>query len=231
MSARHINPQKAGSDEVRRAVILGIEPQSLALSRQLKTQNWEVILADNDQTHVESLAEEDIDERFIEAINDETLSTLMTPKIDSLVAMLQDDNANLAACQIAFEQHGVKRIIVRLNDPSRVDEFEEFGTLIVNPTAAMVNLLDQYVRAPQSAALLMHDDPNQDVTQITITNRDVHGMLVRDLRLPTDVLILDVQRNGHSLVPNGYTTIHIGDELTMLGSPKSLEEITLRLGY
>ncbi len=56
-------------------------------------------------------------------------------------------------------------------------------------------------------------------------------MLVRELRLPEDVLLMDVNRNGHSLVPHGYTTLHTGDEVTLLGQPESLEAVTLRLGY
>lgn len=216
---------------MRNAVILGVESQSVALARQLTGQNWEVILADTDQSHVERLAAEDIDERHIAAINAETLNTLMSNNTDALVAMLPNDAENLAACQIACEAYGCKRIIVRLNDISLADQFKAFDALVVHPAAAMVNLLDQYVRAPQSAALLMHSDPTHDITQITVTNRDIHGMLVRDLRLPGDVLILDVQRNGHSLVPNGYTKIQRNDEITLLGSPQSLEEVTLRLGY
>ena len=53
----------------------------------------------------------------------------------------------------------------------------------------------------------------------------------RDVRLPEDVLLLDVTRNGPSLVPNGYTRLQQGDEVTLLGQPESLEAVTIRLGY
>lgn len=224
-------PGEAQPDELRHAVILGVEPQSMTLARELAQHDWDVKLADTNKEQVERLAAEDVDERYIEAVNLETLSTLITPATTAVVAMLEDDEENYQAVCIACENFGVKRMIVRLNDLSRMEAFEEIGALVVNPTSAMVNLLDQYVRNPQSASLLMHGDQTYEIAQVTVSNPDVNGLFVRDLRLPTDVLILGIARNGHSLVPNGYTAVHTEDEVVLIGSQQSLQEVTLKLGY
>ena len=97
--------------------------------------------------------------------------------------------------------------------------------------AVPVSLIDQGVRAPHSAALLMHTDPEREIIQVTVTNREVEGYYIRDLRLPSDILFLDISRNGHSIVPSGYVHLHLHDEVTLLGKPHSLQEVTLRLGY
>ena len=113
----------------------------------------------------------------------------------------------------------------------KLADFAETGALVVNPTAAMVTLLDQAVRAPQSVALLTHQDPDYDITQVTVTNPDLAGLLVRDLRLPADVLILEIARNGRSIMPNGYTAVRLRDEITFVGSPESLRHVTSRIRY
>jgi Trk K+ transport system NAD-binding subunit len=92
-------------------------------------------------------------------------------------------------------------------------------------------LLDQSIRATQTAAVLLHQNSGREMIQVTIKNREIDGLLVRDLRLPTDVLLLDVTRNGQSVVPNGYTKLMLEDEVTLIGHEPSLDEVTLRLGY
>jgi Trk K+ transport system NAD-binding subunit/Kef-type K+ transport system membrane component KefB len=224
-------PEQAQSNQQRDALILGVEPQSLKLARQLKNNHWCVILADTDLSHVERMAAEDVDERHVMEISEKTMATLMTPSTDALVAMLDNDENNYRACAIAYEKYGCKRLIVRLNDMAHAERFTELGALVVDQASAMVNLLDQSVRAPQSAALMLHSDPEYDIVQITVTDHDSHGTLLRDLRLPNDVLILEIARNGHSIVPSGYTAVNNGDEVTLIGKPESLEAVTLKLGY
>ena len=224
-------PGLARPDAIRDALILGIDNQSLALARQLKAYKWKVTMADVDATHVERLAAEDVDERHIPDISHETMSTLVTSGTDALVAMLEDDQINFQACELAREKFGIPRLIVRLSDLSWSDRFTELGALVVEPASAIVNVLDQFVRAPDAAALFLHRDPDHEIVQITITDLDVVDRALRELRLPTDVQVLEIRRAGQALVPRGYTILRLDDEVTLIGSPRHLEEVALRWGY
>jgi Trk K+ transport system NAD-binding subunit/Kef-type K+ transport system membrane component KefB len=222
-------PVSSEPDMKREVVILGIEGQSLALARQLTNQNWHVRLADTDASHVERLAAEDVDEQHISEISAEHFRDLFDSGTDAVVAMLERDEENLRACMLAYEKFGVRRIVVRLTNQSLRERFVEIGAIVVDPASAMVSLLDQAVRAPHSTSMLLHPDP--DVVQITVTNSDLEGALVRDLRLPNDVLLLEIIRDGQAMVPHGYTRIRRGDEITAVGRPESLEEVILTLGF
>lgn len=224
-------PGEVKRDDVRDAVILGIEPQSLELARQLQKEGWQVIMADTDRSHVERMAAEDVIEHYIPTVSAETLDSLITAHTDALVTMLPNDEENLEACELAYHQFGVSRLIVRPNDLSQTEQFTEMGALVVDPASAMVHLLDQSVRAPQSAAVLLGQDSGRQMVQVTVNNPEVDGFLLRDLRLPNDVLFLDVTRNGNSIVPHGYTRLRLEDEITLIGAADSLETATLKLGY
>ncbi len=52
--------------------------------------------------------------------------------------------------------------------------------------------------------------------------------LQRDLRLPSDTLILAVKRKGQMLISHGYTRLRRGDIVTVVGSMESLEDLSLR---
>ena len=126
-------------DTVRDVLILGIEPQSIALARQLVQQNWKVILADTDPSHVQHVEHEKvIDECRIEQIDINDLSSVLSENIDALVAMLPDDRENLQACETAYEQFGLQNMVVRLQNMNLHEEFEELGVRVVDPGSAIV---------------------------------------------------------------------------------------------
>ena len=218
-------------NEVRKVLIVGIEAQTLTLARQLQREGWQGLMADPDQAEGGRLAAEDVEEYFVPKFSRETLTPLLAPSTDALVAMLEDDYLNLKVCELAREHFGATRLVVRLNGPDMIDQFQALGALVVDPASAMINLLDQAVRAPQTTTFLLHQDSDREIIQITINNTDVDNLFVRDIRLPNDVLLLDITRNGQSIVPSGYTRLRLEDEVTLLGPPESLNAATLKLGY
>ena len=75
-------------------------------------------------------------------------------------------------------------------------------------------------------------DENQDSIDIELRNSDFHGLTLRDLRLPADVIILSVTRGDHPIISHGYTRLRLGDIVTMVGSNESLDKVRLNLqGY
>ena len=71
-------------------------------------------------------------------------------------------------------------------------------------------------------------EENQDTIDIEITNKDIHGLALRDIQLPCDVLILSINRKGHTVLSHGYTRLRLGDIVTVVGSEDSLDEVMLR---
>ncbi|MBZ0301317.1 MAG: cation:proton antiporter [Anaerolineae bacterium] len=224
-------PGQPEPDAVRDALILGMGGQAQALARRLMAHHWQVVIADTDAEHLSHAEDNGLDLRLIPEISLDVLAGLVTRSTDALVVMMGDDAANLKACELAYEHFGIPRLIARLNDYAWADRFQALGVQVVYPASAMVNLLDQFVRAPQTAAMLLQGDPAHQVVQITITNPDVNNVLVRDLRLPGDVLVLGLMRDGDVIVPHGYTRLKLNDDMTLIGQPRSLEEVTRRLGF
>ncbi len=213
----------------RRAVILGVEGQSIELARALQRIEWSVVVADTDPDQVARLAAADVEELHIPDTSEATLHTLIDDRTDAVVAMLGDDAANARVLTVAKDL-GVPRLIARPAQPSPNGRFDDMAdVLIVDPATAIVSLLEQAVTAPQSATLLLRQDPDRLVSQVRITNIDLDGTQVRDLRLPNDVLLLQLTRDGSTVVVGGHTTLRWGDEVMVLGSPQTLDEARIRL--
>lgn len=223
--------QISDNDPTRNLVIMGVEPQSLALAREMQADGWTVILADTSLEHIEQLRADDVDERHIPDLSLESLKTLITKPSTAVVTMFSDDNENYEICKMVSEELDIEIMVARLRDASLRDKFLEMGVRVLDPASAMVNLLDRYLRAPEAVNLLLHQDPDHDVMQVKVTEKTIDGMPLRDLRLPGDVLILEILRDGQIIVPHGFTHLKISDEVTIVGSPNSLSEVVLKLGY
>ena len=55
----------------------------------------------------------------------------------------------------------------------------------------MSNLLDRFVASPQSAIMLLQDDPGADVIKVTITSKEA-GTRIKDMTLPDDIQVLTI---------------------------------------
>lgn len=210
------------------ALIFGYESQSVALARQLKDKSWNVEIATfADQEDVE--VPEGIQVHFLNEIDKDVFKKLDASKFDAIVTLLSDDD-NYRICEIVYEEIGTRQMIVRLNERANLDKFLKLGAKVVDPSTAMVSLLDHFVRSPQATSLLLGLEQGQDTRDLELRNPNLHGLALRDLRLPREVIILSIRRGGQMIISHGYTRLRIGDVVTMVGSNKSLDEVAFKFG-
>ena len=215
-------------DGIRDAIIFGLEDQSIALARQLLSHGWDVKIA---TTRLENEVEtiDDIDIHFIQNRDLEALEALEARKTEAIVLMLSDEE-NFKICEIIYENIGTKEIIVRLHDRINFNRFHELGVIVVEPATAIVSLLDHFVRSPLAASLLLGTEDHQDTIDVEVMDKDLHGVYLRNLRLPSDVIVLGVKRKGQMIISHGYTRLRLKDVVTIVGEEDSIEEIKLRFG-
>ncbi len=225
----HTRADTPAFDGIKDTIIFGFEPQSVALARQLLEAGWEVKII----TLIKDVNKEeykDLDIYYVEELSLEMLKKLDAKLAEAIVLMLTDEE-NLILCNLIYEHIGTSDVVVRLNHRYNFNKFHELGALIVDPSTAIVSLLDHFVRSPQAASLLLGMQKGQDTSDIQVLNPDIQGLLIRNLRLPADVIILSVKRRGNLIISHGYTRLRAGDTLTMVGSKKSLAEVSLKFGY
>ena len=225
----HVKPDGT-FDVERKILIFGRENQSLALARQLVKQNWVVEFVVARPTE-EMLEECEFKIHEFQGSDHLSLRKFSAETADTILCLLSDEE-NYAICETAYEHFGTKHMVVRLTDRSHYRRFHNLGVMVMDPTTAMVSLMEHFVRAPIATSLLLGMDESQDSIDIEVRNSNYHGLTLRDLRLPTDVIILSVTRGDHPIISHGYTRLRLGDIVTLVGSNASLEKVRLNLqGY
>ena len=221
----HLRANTPEFDGTRDAVIFGLESQSIALANQLQKNNWEVRIVSVGAGNTYST--ESVEVLNLEKPSLENLLKLQLNKTEAIVLMLSDSK-NYKLAELIYEHIGTKDVIVRLNKRENFDKFHKLGILIIEPATAIVSLLDHFVRSPTATSLLLGMDEGQDSMDIEIRNTDIHGLRIRELRLPTNVIVLSIKRKGQLLMTHGYTRLRVGDVITLVGAQQSLEEIRFK---
>lgn len=217
-------------DTERKILIFGWESHSRALARQLEKQKWIVEFVVPEPS-AEILGDKDFKVHEYLGPGHLALRKFSAETADTLVCMLSDEE-NYAICETAYEHFGTKHLITRLHDREFYKRFLKIKVMVMDPNTAMVSLLEHFIRAPIATSLLLGMDENQDSIDIELRNSDFHGLTLRDLRLPADVIILSVTRGDHPIISHGYTRLRLGDIVTMVGSNESLDTVRLNLqGY
>jgi len=225
----HVKPDGSLETE-RKILIFGWESHSRALARQLHKQKWVVEFVVPDPS-AEILGDKDYKVHEYTGPGHLALRKFHTETADTLVCMLSDEE-NYAICETAYEHFGTKHLITRLHEREYYKKFLKIKVMVMDPNTAMVSLLEHFIRAPIATSLLLGMDENQDSIDIELRNSDFHGLTLRDLRLPADVIILSVTRGDHPIISHGYTRLRLGDIVTMVGSNESLDKVRLNLqGY
>lgn len=229
--AGEVHVRSDGTFEVERKILIfGWENQSVILARQLSKQNWEVeFVVVNLTPEITGNGEFKIHE--FEGSDHLSLRKFSAETADTILCLLSDEE-NYAICETAYEHFGTRHLIARLTDRSNYRKFHKLEVMVIDPTTAMVSLMEHFVRAPIATSLLLGMDESQDSIDIELRNSNYHGLTLRHLKLPTDVIILSVTRGDHPIISHGYTRLRLGDIVTIVGSNKSLEKVRLNLqGY
>ncbi len=214
-------------DGVRDVLIFGLKAQAISLARQLQRHDWQVKLVCRSKERMDELAAPDVTIDLVDDLSLATLQKLDAAHADTIVSFLSDEES-YQVCELAYEHFGTETIVVRLKDRANFDRFHKLGVMVVEPQTAVVSLLEHFVRSPAGTSLLLGMDEGQEVVDLEVRDPNLHGMALRDLRLPLDVLILSIHRNGHTLVSRGHTQLHLGDKVTMVGPEDKLDEVMLR---
>ena len=224
----HTRASSPAFDGEMDAVIFGTAAgPSWILAHRLEAHGWNIKLATLDDHVPPKEADSTIEIIRLRELSEESFESLQLSHTDAIITLLTDKE-NLQICQLNYEIFGIERVVVRLADTATdIAPFRELDALVVEPRNAIVSLLEHFVLSPTGTSMLLGFEPEQDMLEIEIRDPSLHGLFVRDLKLPLDLLVLAVTREGKVVITHGYNRLRLGDHLTIVGPPKSLSEALL----
>lgn len=147
---------------------------------------------------------------------------------DVVVAATGDDEDNLVISLLAKQEHGVPRVIARVNHPKNEWLFDEnWGVDVpMSPPHVLTALVEEAVTVGDLVRLLKLEGGQVTLVEMTIDDSaPIVGHPLYDLRLPPDSAVVAILREGHVVIPQPETRLVAGDEILAIATPETEETI------
>jgi len=147
---------------------------------------------------------------------------------DVMVAATGDDEDNLVVSLLAKQEFAVPRVVARVNHPQNHWLFNETWGVDVSVSTPhlLTALVEEAVSVGSLVRLLQFAGGEAGLVEVTLAeDSPAAGKAVVDLGMPRDASIVAVVRDQHVVVPRGDTVLQSEDEVLVLITNASEEQV------
>ena len=147
-------------------------------------------------------------------------------EVDVVVAATGDDEDNLVVSLLAKQEFAVPRVVARVNHPKNEWLFNEAWGVDVSVSTPhlLTALVEEAVSVGSLVRLLQFEDAR--LVEVTLAgDSPAGGKQIAGMGVPRDATIVAVIRERHVIVPRGETTLQAGDEVLVLVTGETEDEV------
>ncbi|HEX5365285.1 MAG TPA: TrkA family potassium uptake protein [Acidimicrobiales bacterium] len=147
---------------------------------------------------------------------------------DVVAAVTGDDEDNLVISLLAKQEFAVPRVVARVNNPKNEWMFNEnWGVDVAVSTPHLLTaLVEEAVSVGSLVRLLSFEGGRATLIEVTLaTDSSAAERDIMSLDFPRDSTVVAVLRDERVVVPRGDTRLHAGDEVLVLVTSESIDEV------
>lgn len=208
--------------------MIGANHVTLPVSQDLLKEGAKVELYSAQPSGMESKVEQY--SRFplteVARLDIESLAAKGAFDADVIVCGSMDEATNVQLARHA-RKSGIERVIVRMEDPERMEQVQNEGFTVFSTLYAARVLLRGLVESPSALRLItQHDD---SIREVVVRNPAYDRTLLRDMPFLGNTLVLRIYRGQSFIIPHGSTEILKGDRLLVSGAAEHILEMKQEL--
>jgi trk/ktr system potassium uptake protein len=215
-----------------RVVIAGGGSVGRFIAEQLQAVGHDVLILDNDKNVISQAARSGEPKGVTwyegDACELTTLARVEVETADVVAAVTGDDEDNLVVSLLAKQEFGVPRVVARVNNPKNEWMFNElWGVDVAVSTPHLITaLVEEAVSVGAFVRLLSFEGGKARLAEVRLAEGSpADGKEIVELGVPRDATVVAVLRADRLIVPRGDTVLRIGDEVVVLVTDESEEDV------
>ena len=226
--------------EARHIVIVGAGNVGLFLAKELEAnaEPVNVKLIERDAARAEFAASQLSKAMVIngDALDSEILKEANVQGAETLVAVANEDEVNILASLLA-KSLGAGRVVALVANPIYSSLLGSLGIdVYVDPRETTVSTIIQHIRRGRILGLHTIRGGEAEIIEAeALETSPLVGKSIRDLKLPSGIMIGAIVRDGEVLIPRGDTTFETDDRVVILARAPDVKKIehmfSVRLEY
>lgn len=155
------------------------------------------------------------------------ISQAAAKSIANVIVATASDELNLAVCKAVEMTLNPVHLIAVVNEKANRADFEVMGYEVMSIARAALTLLGTAELTSEICELLRTDD-DEVLVQLSVTSPVAIGRHLSSLLL-SEVDLVDLSRQGHSMSIDESTYFQIGDVITVFGKTRAVEAASAEL--
>src|SRR6476469_8308723 len=196
-------------------IVVGGGKVGYYLTKTLVNEGYEILLIEKNPVKVNTFQD-----RFGAVVMQgdgcevSTLERAGAARADVVIAVTGDDEDNLVVCQVAKQRFHVHKTIARVNNPKNEEIFRRLGIdVTVSQTNVILSLIEQLIPDRPMVHLMTLKHADITIVEATVSEDSmVVGQPLADIKLPPNVVLSAILRNGELTVPNDTMILYAGDD-------------------
>ena len=212
---------------LRRVMLLGGGRTAELLAERLVQRGVRVVIVDRNSERCDELAQRHAGP--LVSNGDITDADLLVEEdvggFDAVVALTGEDDANILACLFAKSQGAAETVAV-VHRLSLLPLLEEIGIdAALSPRTASANGVLRFVRGDVTAVATFLEGEAEVLETVVHPDTEADGAIVAELRLPKDVLIGAIVRDGNAEIARGRSQLRENDHVIVFAMPHVVDEV------
>ena len=205
-------------------IIVGGGKVGYYLSQALLSEGHEVLILEKDPAKCGAICEQ-LGSVVVRGDGCEarTLGDAGTERADMLIAVTDEDEDNLVACQVAKHKFKVARTIARINNPKNEALFKKLGIdVTISSTNIILEHIEEEVPTHPLVHLLTLKGGDLEIVEIKIPpSSSVVGKKMREIDFPPDSVICLITGRSGAHVPTDDTILEADAQIVAVTRPES----------
>ncbi len=220
---------------LKRVMIVGGDKVGFYLADMLSSKRYKIKLIENDKKRAEELAT--LLPKVTVLEGNGTQHDLLIEEgieaMDAFVALTNIDEENMIVSMFA-NKIGVKKVITQIKNDSLYAMLDELAIKNnVSPTNIVANRILSYIRALDNSrgsnVLTLYRLVNNQVEALEFEVKKQSKLLckpLKELKLKSECLIACIIRGEQVIIPNGSSTIELGDNVVVVTTHKNFDDLS-----
>ncbi|OEF99607.1 hypothetical protein BHF71_08265 [Vulcanibacillus modesticaldus] len=215
-------PTQENTEEEKHIVIIGSTKQTLLLAKRLVKDGIHVLIIESKRDKAEDMLTRGIEVVWGNALDMELLDEIDMENARAAIVGTGNNEVNFQiSCRIV--KHFKREVITLLDDPVYIEKAQSNEKIrVVNPHMSTVSLLETMIHHPLTTTIL-EDKRDLHIEEVEVINPSIIGKKLRHVKMPGDILIFSIYRNGETLVPHGDTEFEQGDIVLVVGTNNDIK--------
>lgn len=215
-----------------RILVVGAGDIGMPIIRQLSEEGHILTVIESDEEKCREIAEH-ADAAIFNGSGDdpEIWRKVEADKIDVLLALTNDDEVNLKACQIAKREYGIPLVVSRAHQPENMEGMREAGAdIVICPSEETRRLFLNALESPDLETVYENATMDFKIAIVKIPlNGNAVGKTINQLKIPEECRTICLFHGGRLDYAYENKVLRGGEKIVLCGPRRLVEKASEKL--